>query len=269
MSQRLWLIGGTQESRQIIEQVYILRGDRVPLRAAIITVTTAAARSLYPTSPNWQVWVGRLTAAMAERFVARYQIGSILDVSHPFATEISELAIAIARRHDLPYLRYERADCPPQAWRDRQGRLGLVRLPQVQAILTDRYLEGETTLLILGYRLLPQFAAWQQQSGKLYARILPSLPALTTALESGFSPDRLIALRPPLNPALETALWQQWQITQVIAKASGSPGGQDHKQAIAAQLGIRLIQIERPPVQYPQQTDCLDTAVRFALRYVT
>ncbi|HEY9888120.1 MAG TPA: hypothetical protein V6D02_06945, partial [Candidatus Obscuribacterales bacterium] len=30
----------------------------------------------------------------------------------------------------------------------------------------------------------------------------------------------------PISPELERALWQQWQLTQVITKASGHPGGE-------------------------------------------
>jgi precorrin-6A/cobalt-precorrin-6A reductase len=85
---------------------------------------------------------------------------------------------------------------------------------------------GERTLLTLGYRQLRPFAPWQSQAC-LFARILPSLPALDGALAAGFTPERLIALRPPISAELETALWQQWQITQVITKASGPAGGED------------------------------------------
>jgi precorrin-6A/cobalt-precorrin-6A reductase len=101
----------------------------------------------------------------------------------------------------------------------------------------------------------------------LFARILPSPTALEAVLAAGFTPDRIIALRPPITAELEVALWRQWQITQVITKASGQAGGEDRKQAIAAKLGVRLIRIARPAIAYPKQTDSLDTAIEFALRY--
>lgn len=266
---RLWLIGGTQESRQLVEQLV----QQMPHRSSqsprcVVTVVTATARSLYPVAPQVQVQVGQLTAAQADDFVTDYGVGAILDVSHPFATEISQLAIAIAQRHQLPYLRYERpaVTMPPKIWRDRQGRLGLVCLPELQDVLTSDYLGGERTLLLLGYRQLSRFTPWQSQA-QLFARILPSPIALQAALAAGFTPERLLALRPPISAELEKALWQQWQITQIVTKASGRPGGQDQKQTLAAATGRRLIQIMRPAIAYPQQTDDCDTALQFALRY--
>ncbi|MEM7648701.1 MAG: cobalt-precorrin-6A reductase [Cyanobacteria bacterium P01_A01_bin.70] len=271
MRRRLWLIGGTQESRQLVARLSAFDTAATIVPAALlITVTTEAARSLYP--PEWtdQIWVGQVAAPQGDDFVRDYQIGAILDLSHPFAAQISRQAIALAQRHQLPYLRYERSVVKPPltTWRDRRGRPGRVELAQFADLWQADYLSQERTLLTIGSRLLPQFAPWQTECD-LFVRILPSPPALAAALAAGFAPDRILALRPPLSPALEKALWQQWHITQVVTKASGTAGGEDHKQAIAAELGVRLIQIARPQVPYPQQTDRLDTALQFAIRYAT
>lgn len=272
MMQRLWLIGGTQESRQLLTAI----GKRWPQMAAaqnaeiLVSVTTATAQQLYPDLPGVRLWVGKLGAEAALDFVVDHHITAILDASHPFATAISQQAIAIAAQQRLPYLRFERPSLPPPAdsWRDRFGRPGWVSLEKLDEAVCATYLPQERTLLTLGYRLLSQFRPWQDQA-QLYARILPSLVALEAALGAGFTADRLIALRPPISAELETALWRQWQITQVITKASGAAGGEATKQAIAAQLGIRLLVLQRPPLTYPQQTPDLETAVHFALNALT
>jgi len=268
MTQRLWLIGGTQESRQLVQQLYAVLAASSQIPTLLITVTTAAARSLYPQAPPEQIWVGRLTTDEADRFISDHHITAILDLSHPFAPAISQLAIAIAETYHLPYLRYERpaGEEVTECWRDRRDRLGLIQVPQLHDLLTSAYLTSDRTLLTLGYRQLAEFAPWQSRA-TLFARILPSPEALNTALQQGFTPDRLIALRPPIGLALETALWQHWHITQVITKASGAPGGQNHKRQLATKLGVRLIEISRPAIAYPHQTDRLDTALHFALRY--
>ncbi len=265
---KLWLIGGTQESRQLVEQWHQQFSEATPQPGCIVTVTTAAARSLYPGSPHLQVQVGHLTSAQVDDFMVENGIGAVLDMSHPFATEISQLAIALVQHHQLPYLRYERprVSVPQAGWRDRRGRPGFVCVSQLQDVLTQEFLGTDRTLLTLGYRQLPVFAPWQSRAA-LFARILPSPVALHTALQAGFKPANLIGLRPPISVDLEKALWRQWQITQIVTKASGQPGGQDYKQILAAAMGMRLIQIERPAIAYPKQTDDLDTALQFALRY--
>jgi precorrin-6A/cobalt-precorrin-6A reductase len=111
------------------------------------------------------------------------------------------------------------------------------------------------------------FSAWQERS-ILFARILPSVTALEAALAEGFTPDRLIALRPPISFDLEKALWQQWHISLVVTKASGTAGGEDVKRAVAAELGTGLIAIARPEIVYPQQTRELSTALEFCLKAI-
>lgn len=264
----LWIIGGTSESRQLVQALCNqATGTVVPELCLVVTVTTESARSLYPTRAGVSVWVGKLTDRTINEFMGTHRVGAILDLSHPFAEQISRLAIATAERFGVPYLRYERQRVSPKGdWHDLRGRLGCLELPQLADVLTPALLCHERTLLTMGYRYLPHFAPWQS-AGTLFARILPSQTALQVAYESGFTSDRIIALRPPISPALEAALWQQWQITQVVTKASGSAGGQGHKYAVAAQLGVRLIQISRPAIAYPKQTECFDTALKYASRY--
>lgn len=270
---RLWLIGGTQESRWLARAMLVqLQTLALPraLSPLLVSVTTETARHLYPDSIGISLWVGRLRPEDSDAFIDDQRVGAILDMSHPFATEISQRAIALARHHRLPYLRYERPAAPPPDagpdWQDRLGRPGNIVLPQLSAVLTGPYLCNERTLLTLGYRALSQFRTVQDQ-GTLYVRILPSLTALTAALEAGFPPNRILACRPPFSQSFEKALWQQWQITQVVTKAAGSGSQETQKMRLAAELGIRLIRLARPSISYPIQTGCLRTAMKFALQF--
>jgi precorrin-6A/cobalt-precorrin-6A reductase len=53
----------------------------------------------------------------------------------------------------------------------------------------------------------------------------------------------------------------------VVTKASGTAGGEDIKHQIAAELGVKLIVIDRPSIAYPQQTSDLQTALAFCLAF--
>jgi precorrin-6A/cobalt-precorrin-6A reductase len=257
----LWMIGGTQESAQL---AIALLEAQIP---CIITVTTAAARSLYPNAAMLKVWVGRLTPATLPTFLQTHEIDRILDVSHPFAVEVSQMAIAAAQQFALPYLRYERPQVAPlQLEAEPVAEDGLIySFERLDDLLESTLLRGERVLLTLGYRFLEQFRCWQEQT-TLFARILPSAVALEAAFAAGFSSDRLIALRPPISLELEKALWQQWQISMVVTKASGVAGGEDVKRQLAAELGIKLVLIERPAIDYPQQTNQIEVALAFCKR---
>ena len=246
-SRRIWLIGGTQESSKIASA---FAHTNLP---CTISVTTESARSLYRAAPNLNVCVGRFTLNQIEEFLLREQIVAILDASHPFAVEISQNAIAVSQKLKIPYLRYERPNLKQSKQEERLD---------FPTLLSGNYLQGQRVLLTLGYRFLHLFQPWQARA-TLFARILPSAIALESAIASGFTPDRLICLRPPISADLEQALWQQWHISLVVTKASGKPGGEDIKRLIANQLNIPLIVIASPQVDYPQQTSDLSQALQF------
>ncbi|MGJ3250315.1 MAG: cobalt-precorrin-6A reductase [Elainellaceae cyanobacterium] len=252
MTPPIWLIGGTQESARLARA--IAQTDW----ACIITVTTEAAKRLYPNVPNVAVWVGLLDETCIREFVTQHRIGIILDASHPFAVDISKLAIACATTQGIPYLRYERPEVA------KSGSLTSQQHPfkQFDNLFESNVLIGHRVLLTIGYRPLPQFRDWHSKA-TLFTRILPSKTALSVALDSGFTPDRIIAIRPPLSTDLERALWHQWRITLVVTKASGKAGGEPIKQQIADELGITLVTIARPSVHYPRHTQCLDEAIAF------
>jgi precorrin-6A/cobalt-precorrin-6A reductase len=253
---RIWLVGGTQESAELAG---FLIDDRLP---CLVTVTTESARSLYPAAPTLEVWVGRLTADRIKMFLQEHFVGCILDASHPFAVDVSKLAIAAAQQLQIPYLRYERERWQAEGKGEPSGSF-----ESFGAVLSGDILTGERVLLTVGYRALEQFQPWHDHA-TLFARILPSAIALEAAFAAGFTPDRLIAFRPPISAELELALWQQWQITLVVTKASGIAGGEAVKRQVAAALGVTLITIDRPAIEYPQQTSDLAIAAHFCRQSV-
>lgn len=274
-----WLIGGTGDSGAIARRLSELA---VPY---VVTVTTAAARALYPEGAC--VEVGKLSLQTAQAFVERCGVRCVADVSHPFAREVSEMAIAVARERRIPYLRYERplvggspasfeAASPTQrlgqrALADTQAdwQEGVVRAGSLDALVDDSrlrgQLEGQRVLFTIGYRHLGKFAGLRARS-RLFARVLPSKEAIAGARGAGFEASELIALRPPISLALEMALWQQWDISCVVARASGKPsgwGGEQVKREAARALGVRLMLVDRPVLSYPHKTERLESVIGF------
>jgi len=247
-----WIIGGTSES------VMVAKAIAEKNFSCIVTVTTADAVKLYPVLPNLRVQVGQLKKFQIYEFIEQEKIIAIIDASHPYAIAISETVIKISQALQIPYLRYERAELVPSP--------NITVLENFETLLAGNYLTNQRVLLTVGYKILSKFKIWQSQA-VLFARILPSLESLKVALESGFTSDRLIAIRPPIRMDLEKALWQQWNISLVISKASGQAGGEEIKQRVSQLLGIPLIVIARPKVDYPQQTNNLNEVLRFCYQY--
>ena len=246
----IWIIGGTGDSATLTRAVSAVTSDY------LVTVTTPEARQLYDTACN--VIVGTMNGDSMAQFCHRYRISAIVDASHPFAVNVSQNAIAVAQKLNLSYLRYERAEVNSETFQD------YLELDSFDTLLQGNYLLNRRVLLTVGCQVLPQFQSWQNRA-TLFARVLPKLNSLQMTLDSGFSSDRVIALRPPINEALEKALWQQWRISLVVTKASGKSGGEDLKRKVAKQLGISLITIARPKIIYPQKTSDLLEVTRFCI----
>ena len=247
-----WIIGGTGES------VIVAQAIAEKNFSCIVTVTTADAVKLYPVLPNLRIRVGQLNEFQIYQFIQQEKIIAIVDASHPYAIAISETVIKIAQILQIPYLRYERAELVPSQ--------NITVLENFETLLAENYLTNQRVLLTVGYKILPKFKIWQSQS-TLFARILPSVESLKVALKSGFTSDRLIAIRPPISMDLEKALWQQWNISLVVIKASGQAGGEEIKQRLSQLLEIPLIVIARPKVDYPQQTSNVNEVLTFCYRY--
>ena len=223
----------------------------------IISVTTATAKALY--APTAEVSVGCMDNLQMRLFCEQNSISAIVDASHPYAVAVSSQAIAVATKLRLPYLRYER-----QNYQEANDLANAQRqeLPSIEHLVAGDYLNNHRALLTLGCKALAQFQPWQERA-TLFARVLPKIASLETAISAGFTSDRLIAIRPPISLATEMALWQQWKISLVVTKASGKAGGENIKQQAARELGIPLIVITRPQITYPQVTHQLCDVVTF------
>lgn len=239
---KVWLVGGTSDS--VILALSLIKA-KIPL---IITVTTPEAQFLYPQTPFLQIVIGKLSLFDIPDFIRKYQIKFIIDASHPFAVEVSQNIIHFVTEHDFPYLRFERPTI------DSFLPQNVIHLNSFSSLMKGDYLLNQRVLLTIGYKNLPLFKHCHRHC-TLFCRILPNLNSLQVALEAGFTPDRIIAFRPPLNLNLERELWLHWRINTVVTKASGKAGGEDIKINLAAELGVRLIIISRPLVKYPQLTN--------------
>ncbi|GAB4182865.1 MAG: cobalt-precorrin-6A reductase [Coleofasciculaceae cyanobacterium] len=253
---RLWLIGGTTESVALARAIASLD---LP---CTVTVTTATAKALYPETPMLKVWVEHLDNEQLEQFIQEEQIVAVLDASHPYAVDISQLAIRVTAQRQIPYLRFERPTVDAGSYNSKE-----IWLDSFEALLASDYLLRQRVLLTVGYKALPLFQSWQERS-TLFARILPAVTSLEAALAAGFTSDRIIAIRPPVSAELEKALWHHWDISLVVTKASGAAGGENIKRTVAAELGIPLVAIARPVVDYPQQTSDLSVALEFCQVHV-
>lgn len=237
MSQYLWLIGGTSESVKIAE---LISQANIP---CLTSITTNEALKLYAHISGLIFWVGTIDTKQIISFLKQYQIQLVVDASHPYAVQISQATIQACHTTNICYFRYERPSI--------KKYVPLVtHFSSLEQLLKSNQLKNKRVLLTIGCKSLHLFKNYHHQA-KFFARILPYPESLKMATKAGFKGDRLIAMRPPFSFEWEKALWQLWQISLVVSKASGILGGEDLKVKVAQALNIRLIIINRPKINYP------------------
>ena len=232
---RIWLFAGTGEG-PTLARVLLQRGWR--LRISVVSPPAARA---YGTAAGQDLRVGALAGqgALAQELLAVRRDGEgftwVVDASHPFARSISACLAAVCADLGQPLLRLKRPLLP-------LGRAeGLGDLTD----LGRHGLAGERLLLAIGAR---QLAAAVRLTPRAvhHGRILPLPLALQQATAAGLDPERIACLRPGGDGAIERALCRHWRLTSVLARRSGGKN-EALWHAIAADLGLRLLLLNRPP----------------------
>ena len=83
------------------------------------------------------------------------------------------------------------------------------------------------------------------------------------ARDLGFTPANIVAVQGPFSLELNQELDKKYDAQVVVTKNSGAAGGADTKFAAAMELGLPLVIIDRPPVQYDNIAYTFDDILDF------
>jgi precorrin-6A/cobalt-precorrin-6A reductase len=186
-------------------------------------------------------------------FLVRGGADIVLDATHPFAVRITRLAHAVCRRLGVPFVRYERPD-----WEPPPGTRQVGSFAEAAALLPSL---GTRALLTIGAKQLKHFAYLHERL-VLIARILPCVASLQQAVAAGFTPDRLLCLRPPFSQEFNRAMLREYRVEVLLTKASGREGGVVEKVLAARELGLEVVMIRRPEPAGIPCVNTLEEAVR-------
>ena len=159
-----------------------------------------------------------------------------VDVTHPYAVDVTRNIRAAAAQAGVEYRRLLRARSP---------------LPEDCVVFgtaaqAAEYLAGtkENILLATGAKELAAFAPLD--SARLYPRVLPTPEGIAACEAAGIPHRNIIAMQGPFTLELNLALMQQFHIRYLVTKDGGSAGGFAEKAQAAAQSGAALVVLRRP-----------------------
>lgn len=217
----IWVVGGTIESHILGK---ILEGtDHVITYATKDGLELSAGNAI---NKNESV----------EDFIVHNKIDYIVDVTHPFAINITKKVKEAAEKHSIPYLRYERV---------------VSNYPEDAIVLENYeeafdYLKGVrgTVFFTTGSNMAGEFEKVKGDNRFIY-RILPTVDSVNKVRSLGVEIKDIIAMLGPFSEEMNYLMFKETKADFVVTKDSGKAGGIEEKFIATKKAGAKLIIITR------------------------
>lgn len=214
----IWIIGGTSETAQFISKIK----DR---HKYIITVATYAGKEVLG---DENIIVSRLAKEEMVGFIKERDIKTLVDLSHPYAYEVSQNAREAAGECNIRYLRYKRETSKIK------GALYLKTLEECMEYLSK--IDG-CVFFTTGIKYIEGFEKIKGNNRFIY-RILPSIFSIEECVKNNVQMKDIVALLGPVSFELNKAMFKDFNPDYVVMKDSGNEGGTREKIDACLELGI-------------------------------
>ena len=245
----IWVIGGTKDSRDFIESF--------PFKEKlVVTTATEYGGKLLENIEDIKVFCKRLDLEGMNKFIVENNIEKIVDLSHPYAEEVSRNAIECSRVKEIDYIRFERENLVSED--------GVIEFSELEFMI--KYLENlEGNILVtLGSNNLHKFQNIKNKSN-IYFRILPKWEMIKKAEDLGVLPKNIVAMQGPFSKELNVAMMRQLNIKYIVSKKGGNTGGEREKIDSAKEIGAISIMLSRPNVEYPVVFSHIEKLIKYII----
>lgn len=233
----VWVFSGTQDGNALAAML------NQKMATIISTATNYGGELARRAVSGAAVISGRLGREVRRGLLASKQARAIVDATHPYADKMSLQLMDLAQELGLPYLRLER----PASF-DR-GEAEITYCHDFGDALRLAASKGKRIFLSTGVKELGRVQEIEADV-LWFARVTADLESVEKAVAAGIPQSRLCAMQGPFTRSFNEALLRQWQIDCLVTKDSGAAGGVDEKVEAASALGIPVIILARPLIQY-------------------
>jgi precorrin-6A/cobalt-precorrin-6A reductase len=237
---RILVLGGTTEARVL--------GERLARRGGFDVTLSLAGRTASPVRHAVAVRIGGFGGAsgLADYLVA-HRIEALIDGTHPYATIISQNAVAAGRQTQVPFITLRR---PPWIAVAGDYWIDVNDASEAAAAIGE---QPRSVFVTIGRNELAPFAEAPQHRYLIRSvdRVEPPLPLPHVTY---------LTARGPFREAHDRALMQAHGIEVTIAKNSGGAAAYG-KIAAARSLGVGVIMLRRPPIPEAPAVDTIEEAI--------
>lgn len=227
--EKVLLFAGTEEGRTLFEHLY---SHGVPVD---LSVATEYGRNLIEHGRQ-KVFVNRLDEQEMQHLLEQKGYTLAVDVTHPYATEVTKNIRNACSVAGVPYLRVLRKSGL------EEGAALCSDLSEAVHILSA----GTGNILsTIGSKELAALTQIPSYRTRVFARILPTSEALQTALSLGFPAKNLICMQGPFTKEMNVSMLRQFGCRYLLTKDSGTVGGFEEKIAAAKEAGALPLVVGR------------------------
>ncbi|MGI1692186.1 precorrin-6A reductase [Thermoanaerobacter uzonensis] len=237
------VLAGTKDGREIAERLKF-KGFEI-----IASTVTDYGASLF--SEGIKVHKEAMDELSLVNFIYKNNIDIVVDATHPFAKDVSINAINACNKTGIKYIRYERES-----------------LYYYNAIVVKSFEEAaeeckkyDSIFLTVGSKNLEKFRVLWEIGKKVTARVLPLSNVIKKCEDLGLKPKDIIAMEGPFTKELNYQMFKERNAEVVVTKDSGIVGGVLEKFEAAKMLGIPVILIKRPDINYPVVVTDVDSLI--------
>ncbi|KRQ85911.1 Precorrin-6A reductase [Caloramator mitchellensis] len=222
----IWVISGTSDAKRLLKNIH----DKVKY---IATVATDEGEKEFEA---FNVVSGRLNYEDMIKFIIKNEIKLIIDMSHPFAKEVSDNARKASEKMNIKYIRYLRNDI------ELDGALLFDDFEECAEFLEDK--QGNVFFTI-GSKNIGVFEKIKRGRRFIY-RVLPAEFSIAECRIYNVPMDDIIAMKGTFSIELNAALFKEFGVKYVVMKDSGVEGGSVEKIQACKMLNIAPLVIRRP-----------------------
>ncbi|MGE4267566.1 MAG: precorrin-6A reductase [Deferribacterales bacterium] len=216
------VIGGTSDTREYIKN---LNEDYV-----VSVATQYGYESFRNDFPTVLI---RFDEDTLTAFILEHGITAIADTTHPFAKNITALAVKTAEKLGLPYINAMRI---PKLESDYEG----IIIVESYEEAAERAKEFSSVLLTIGSNRIDAF---KDVIHKCLIRVLPYEKSIEKCRLAGAEYKQIIAMQGPFSEEFNIALMREIEADALVTKLSGDSGGFKEKISACEKTGAACIVI--------------------------
>ncbi|MBU3143721.1 precorrin-6A reductase [Clostridium sp. CF012] len=223
----IWIIGGTTESTILISKI------KGKLKYIISVATYSGSEVIDDVDEN--IVVSRMNYEAMLEFIKIQNIETVIDMSHPYAIEVSENAQLACKKNNIKYLRFARKKTEFE---------NVVYVNSVSECV--EFLKGVQghVLFTTGIKNIKDFEKVKDKHRFIY-RVLPTIFSIQECVNNNIKMKDIIGMLGPFSEGLNISIFKEYNADYVVMKDSGHIGGTPQKIGACFKCGITPVVIGR------------------------